>query len=148
VPERACRVDWVAGASLMVRREVFDAIGPLDEGYFMYFEEVAFCLKAARAGWPCWYVPTSRIVHLVGQSSGVTRAGDERKRLPPYWFEARRRYFLSNYGRARTLAADLLYTAGYSASQLRRLIGRKPAEGPRHLFRDFIRHNFLPARLR
>ena len=51
-----------------------DAVGLLDEGYFMYFEEVDFCLKAARAGWPCWYVPSSRVVHLVGQSSGVTRA--------------------------------------------------------------------------
>jgi GT2 family glycosyltransferase len=148
VPDRACRVDWVAGASLMVRREVFGAIGLLDEGYFMYFEEVDFCLKAGRAGWPCWYVPASRVVHLVGQSSGVTRAGDERKRLPSYWFEARRRFFLSNYGRARTLTANLLYTVGYSTSRLRRLVRRKPDQDPRWMLWDFIRYNFLTLRSR
>ena len=41
---------------MIVRREVFKQIGLLDEGYFMYFEEVDFCLRAHRSGWPCWYV--------------------------------------------------------------------------------------------
>ena len=52
VPQGAepVRTDWVAGASMIVRREVFEAIGLLDDGYFMYFEEVDFCLRAARAG--------------------------------------------------------------------------------------------------
>ena len=72
---------------MIIRREVFEAIGLMDEGYFMYFEEVDFCHRARRAGWPCWYVPAARVVHLVGQSSGVTdprRAA--RKRRPGYWF--------------------------------------------------------------
>ena len=69
VPDGEVPTDWVAGASLMVRREVFDAVGLLDEGYFMYFEEVDFCLKAARAGWPCWYVPGPR-----GSSTSSARA--------------------------------------------------------------------------
>ena len=43
----------------------------MDEGYFLYFEEVDFCLRAHRAGWPCWYVPQSRIMHIGGQSTGV-----------------------------------------------------------------------------
>src|SRR5262249_25421828 len=49
--------DWVAGASMMIRRAVFRDIGLLDDGYFLYFEEVDFCLRARRAGWSCWYVP-------------------------------------------------------------------------------------------
>ena len=44
--------DWVAGASLMIRREVFETIGLMDEGYFLYYEEVDFCRRAHRAGWP------------------------------------------------------------------------------------------------
>src|SRR5581483_2647948 len=48
----ACPTDWIAGASFMIRPEVFDAIGLMDEAYFMYFEEVDFCLRARRAGWP------------------------------------------------------------------------------------------------
>ena len=72
IPEEPGPVDWVAGASMIIRRQVFESIGLLDEGYFMYFEEVDFCRRARRAGWPCWYAPSSRVVHLVGQSSGVT----------------------------------------------------------------------------
>ena len=50
VPEEPSPVDWVAGASLIVRREVFDTIGLLDEGYFMYFEEVDFGLRWVLGG--------------------------------------------------------------------------------------------------
>jgi len=138
--------DWVAGFSLMVRREVFEAVGLLDEGYFMYFEEVDFCLRAARAGWPCWYVPGSRVVHLVGQSSGVTREEDKRKRRPRYWFEARRRFFLNNHGLARTLAADATHALAFASFRVRRAIQRKPDEDPRWMLWDFIRYNFLPVK--
>ena len=56
IADSSHQTQWVAGASMMIRREVFDAIGLLDENYFMYFEEVDFCLRAYRAGWTCWYV--------------------------------------------------------------------------------------------
>ncbi len=71
-PTSATQVDWVAGASLCVRREVFDTIGLLDDNYFLYYEETDFCLRAARAGFSCWYEPKSRVTHFVGQSTGVT----------------------------------------------------------------------------
>src|SRR5204863_2390861 len=105
--------DWVAGASMIVRKAVFDAIGLMDDEYFMYFEEVDFCLRARRAGWPCWYVPASRVVHLVGQTSGVTDTRQVTKRRPKYWFDSRRRYFLVNHGAVKTALADLVWTAGY-----------------------------------
>jgi GT2 family glycosyltransferase len=146
VPEGPVPIDWVAGACLMIRREVFTAIGLLDEGYFMYFEEVDFCHRARRAGWPCWYVPAARVVHLVGQSSGVTNPSAARLRRPPYWFCARRRYFLGNYGRARTLMANLAWSLGYASYRLRRLVQRKPDTDAEWLLWDFIRFNFLLAR--
>ena len=71
VVDHPCETDWVAGASMIVRREVFDQIGLLDEGFFTYFDDIDFCFNAKKHGWPTWYVPESRIVHLVGQSSGV-----------------------------------------------------------------------------
>ncbi|MDB5349039.1 MAG: glycosyl transferase family 2 [Planctomycetota bacterium] len=146
VPVEPCEVDWVAGASLIVRREVFEQIGLLDEGYFMYFEEVDFCRRARLAGRPCWYVPDSRVVHLVGQSSGVTDRKAVPRRRPAYWFEARRRYFLSHLGRARTVLADLAWSAGYASYLLRRRFRSTPEAEPPHLLRDFLRHNFLPTR--
>ena len=60
----------VPGASLMVRREVIDRLGGMDEGYFLYYEETDFCRKVKRAGYDVWYVPDSRVMHLVGQSTG------------------------------------------------------------------------------
>lgn len=136
-------IDWVAGASMMVRREVFEAIGLLDEGYFLYFEETDFCLRAQRAGWPCWYAPRSRVAHLVGKSSGVTDLRSAPKRRPRYWFESRRRYFVKNHGRAYTLLADLAWAIGFATYRLRARLQRKPDTSPPHLWTDFVRFNFL-----
>jgi N-acetylglucosaminyl-diphospho-decaprenol L-rhamnosyltransferase len=146
VPDGECQVDWVAGASLMVRRQVFEAVGLLDEGYFMYFEEVDFCFKAFRCGWPCWYVPGSRVVHLVGQSSGLTKEGEQQKRRPRYWFDARKRFFVANHGRAKAVLADMTYTLAFAAFRVRRLIQRKPDTDPRWMLWDFFRYNFLPVK--
>lgn len=139
-------VDWVAGASLMIRREVFDQVGQLDDRFFMYFEEVDFCRRARAGGWACWYVPESRVVHLVGQSSDVTSASGATKRRPRYWFEARKRYFLTHHGRARTLVANLVHIAAFASYRVRRRIQRKPDGDPKLLLWDLVRYNFLPAR--
>ena len=110
----------------------------MDEAYFLYFEEVDFTLSAAQAGWPCWYVPASRVVHLVGQASGVTDPHQQRRRRPAYWFESRRRYMLKHHGPARAALADLLFVIGRFSWHARRMIQRKPDDTPEHLLRDFL----------
>ena len=142
VPAQSVPTDWVAGASMMIRREVFESIGLLDEGYFMYFEEVDFCLRARRAGWPCWYVPGSRVVHLVGQASGVTDVKRARKRRPAYWFASRRRFFMQNFGRGRAWIANLAWAGGFSTYAVRRALQRKPNTDPAWLLWDFVRYSF------
>ncbi len=137
--------DWVAGASMLVRPAVFDAIGLMDDDYFLYFEEVDFCLRARRAGWPCWYVPASHVVHLVGQASGVTDTKKPARRMPPYWFASRRRYFRRNHGWFYELFANLAWTVGFSFWRLRRWVQRKPDRDPPRFLWDFIRFNFLPG---
>ena len=57
---------------MIIRREVFEDIGVLDEGYYTHYEDVDFCFNARKAGWAVWYVPDSRVTHLVGQSTGLT----------------------------------------------------------------------------
>jgi GT2 family glycosyltransferase len=131
---------------MMIRRAVFDRIGLLDEQYFMYYEEVDFCLRARRAGWPCWYDPASRVVHLVGQSSGVTDEKKPKKRRPAYWFASRRRYFLLHFGRLRTLLADSFWVIGHTIYKATVPARRVPANDPEHLLGDFVRYNFLGAR--
>jgi hypothetical protein len=128
---------------MMIRREVLDAVGALDERYFMYYEEVDFTLRARRAGWTCWYVPASRVIHLAGRSSGVTDPRQVRRRRPGYWFESRRRYMLTHLGRRGALLADLAFAVGHMASLARCAVERRPSETPERFLRDFTRHSAL-----
>ena len=142
-PEKDKRTtcDWLPGASLMIRREVFETIGLLDEGFFMYFEEVDFCQRAIKAGFTVGYEPRSRVIHLVGQASGVTAYQPAvRKRRPVYWFESRGRYFLRHFGKIGFFAANLAWLTGhliYGATT--RLRGR-PSQDPPYFIRDFLKH--------
>ena len=61
-------VGWVTGACLMVRREAADETGLLDDHMFMCFEDLDWCLRLRRRGWKVVYRPSSRVVHLDGQS--------------------------------------------------------------------------------
>ncbi|MFI4860293.1 MAG: glycosyltransferase family 2 protein [Phycisphaerales bacterium JB063] len=145
-PSQAQPCDWVSGASMMVRRAVFDEVGLLDDGFFMYYEELDFIRRAADRGWPCWYVPESRVVHLVGQASGVTDLKKPQKRRPAYWFEARSRYFRRHHGVVGKLCIDLGWVAGRVFFKLMNALRRKPTNDPPKLVHDYIRHNLLPGR--
>ena len=136
VRDEAHRTDWVGGASLMVRREVIERVGPLDDGYFMYYEEVELCRRAARDGWACWYVPTSRVVHLVGQASGVVQG--QPKRRPGYWFDSRRRYFVTQFGRGGAIAADLAWIVATPLHHAWRVARGRPPTHPERFVRDLI----------
>lgn len=140
VPER---VDWLPGASMMVRREVFEKIGLMDEDYFLYFEETDFCLQAARADFETWYVPASRVRHIAGQSTGVTGKQNVARRLPGYWFESRTRYFVKNHGRLYGGVTDLARALGFLSWRARRALQRKPDEDPPKFLGDLLAHSAL-----
>ena len=137
----ASRVEWVSGASLMIRRAVFDSIGLLDEGYFLYFEEVDFAQRAAKAGWQCWIEPRSQVVHYQARATGLEGPRSTERPRPTYWFESRRRYFIKHHGRAYAMAADALWAAAYLSWRARRILQRKADPDPPNLLRDFIRHS-------
>ncbi len=139
----AAEVDWLPGASLLVRRQVFETIGLMDEGYFLYFEETDFCLAAQRAGWQTWYVPQSQVKHFVGQSTGVSGHHAAVNRRPQYWFDSRRRYWVKNHGRLYSAVTDVVWALAYGTWRLRALIQRKPQEYPPHFFSDFVRNSAL-----
>ena len=60
--------DWVSGACLLVRRSAAEAVGLLDERFFMYTEDVDFCASVRARGWTVRFTPTAEIVHLGGRS--------------------------------------------------------------------------------
>lgn len=135
-------VDWVGGASMLIRREVFEQVGLLDEGYFLYYEETDFCLRARRAGWACWYVPSSVVTHLEGHTSGIVPNAAGRGRRARYWFESRHRYFRKNHGWATALLADVAWTVGLSIARVRDWVKRERNDPPWLLW-DSIRYAML-----
>lgn len=120
VRSAAHECDWVSGASMIIRREVIAGVGPMDEGYFLYFEEVDFCCRARASGWSVWYVPQSRVLHLEGASTGIRVAA---KRRAAYWYDSRRRFFVKHHGIGGLLLADLLWVAGRLSFLLRCALG-------------------------
>lgn len=64
------KTGFISGCCFMVKQEVFEKIGLLDDAYFMYLEDVDFCVRAKRAGYELWLVPQSFIWHKNAQSSG------------------------------------------------------------------------------
>lgn len=119
--------DWVSGAFIMIRREVLETVGLLDEGYFLYFEEVDYCWRVKKAGWQVWSVPTAAVTHLEGQSTGANRRATRRA---GYWYASRRRCLCGAYGWVGLAAADLLWCVGKAMFALRRPIQRKVDEDP------------------
>jgi GT2 family glycosyltransferase len=137
------RVDWMAGCSLLVRDGLFRRVGLFDEVFFLYFEETDLCLRAARAGLGCAYVPESQVVHLGSVSTGMK----EWNEYPDYWYDSRFYYFAVNYGRAYAMAAMASHWAGAFLFWMRcTLTGKRRGLPPRYL-RRLLGHD-LRAMLR
>ena len=62
-------VDWVSGACMVVRRDAIDQVGPLDQRFFLYWEDADWCKRMRAKGWKVVYFPVPRVVHYVGASS-------------------------------------------------------------------------------
>jgi Predicted glycosyltransferases len=137
------QVDWLAGASMMIRRDVFENIGLMDEGYFLYYEETDFCLQARKAGLTCWYVPNSKVMHIAGGSTGVTARDGVPKRQPQYVFDSRRRYFVKNHGWVYAVMTDSAFCLGLAVAQLRSWLQRNPRRWPPNLLWDSLKNHSL-----
>jgi N-acetylglucosaminyl-diphospho-decaprenol L-rhamnosyltransferase len=86
------RVDLAIGAALAIRRSMIAEIGPFDERFFLYHEEVDFARRAADAGWETWFVPASEAVHE-GQGSAKGQYSVEARKQ-----RSRRKYWIKHHG--------------------------------------------------
>ncbi len=75
--EEPIEVAWVSGACMLVRREVIEQVGLLDEGFFLYFEDNDWCLRMRKAGWRIVYDPRFAVVHVGGASASDRRQARE-----------------------------------------------------------------------
>ena len=116
--------EWTSFACVLIRRQVFEDIGLLDEGFFMYFEDVDFCKRAAQKGWGIVHNPAARVVHLRGGSSPVKSQTAKRKRLPRYFYESRARYYYKNFGQFGLFRANMFWYLGWLISMIRKVCNR------------------------
>jgi GT2 family glycosyltransferase len=137
-------VDWVCGAVMLLRRRAIEEIGPFDEAFFMYAEEVDWCYRARQRGWSVLYVPEARIVHLI---AGSYARAPMRRREQIY--RSKWLYLRKNSGLVPALAfraavhlASFLKLAGWAIAEVcsfgpRRDHARRNVESYRYLLANF-----------
>lgn len=139
IPASVSEVDWLAGASMLLRRVMLDKIGLFDEQFFLYFEETDLCRRAKLAGWPTVYVPGSKVAHVGSATTGMK---DLARRMPRFWFDSRRHYFTKNHGLAYFWLANAGQIVGGGILRARRFLfgsrGRRPM--PSRFLRDLVSH--------
>lgn len=117
--------EWTSFACVMVSAALIEDIGLMDDGYFLYYEDVDYCRMARDRGWKIINNPAARVVHLRGGSSDVKKNIERKSRLPRYYYASRTRYFAKHYGRAGLATANLLWLAGRSIAFVRECLGKK-----------------------
>ena len=102
-------VDWLTGACIMVPRLTFELVGGMDEGYFMYSEELDWCRRIKESGRRVVYYPAAQVIHHVGKSSeqAVTARHINFNR-------AKLRYFRKYHGRFMAAGLRVFLLAGYA----------------------------------
>ncbi len=138
IPEQSVDVDWLAGASVVMRVSMLKEIDLFDETFFLYFEETDLLLRARRAGWKTRYILESKVAHVGSASTGMK--GWER--VPGYWLDSRRHYFIKNHGRLYFYFATLLRVLGGLSFRFRCVIQRKEQVDPKNFFKDMVSHVF------
>jgi GT2 family glycosyltransferase/serine acetyltransferase len=141
---QTCETDWISGASMLVRRAVFEEIGGFDEGFFLYFEEVDFCRRARRAGWKSWTVADAPITHIGSVSTGME---DRARPVPGYWFDSRERYFLKHHGRVYATLADVSFLAGVALRRAKHAVLRRRGNERPGLVGGFLRGSVRNLRM-
>lgn len=96
-------VDWISGCAILVRQEVIERLGMLDERFFIYYEETEWCLRASRGGWQIMHVPQAKIWH-----KGVQRNYDPKPSVTYYF--TRNRFLMLAKHRASPLVWGVTWT--------------------------------------
>lgn len=91
------QVDAVSGAAMFIRRQVVEDVGLLDERFFMYAEDIDYCLRAKNRGWQVVYFPKAQIVHFKGSSG--TRSPDQnlKSQTRTHFYITMKQYFHKHY---------------------------------------------------
>jgi N-acetylglucosaminyl-diphospho-decaprenol L-rhamnosyltransferase len=130
-------VDWVPGASLLIRRSVLEQVGLFDETFFLYFEETDLCRRIRAAGHRIAFVKDSVVVHLIGATTGTKNL---HRRTPGYLLDSHRHYWTKHHGRAGYLAASVVRMVGMASYEVRRKLQNKPQRDYDNALSDTLRY--------
>ena len=140
--EPSRRVDYVAGACLLMPRAALERVGPLDERFFLYFEETDWCRRAKDAGLAVWYCAECEVVHLEGRAAATVSDFSLRQ------FQHSYRLFLRKHdGRGRELETRLAQACEYGLKGLLRRLAALRGGPAREANRALARQYGARARL-
>jgi GT2 family glycosyltransferase len=114
-------VDWVSGACMIVKRDAYEAVGGMDEGFFLYWEDADFCRRLTRAGWRVAYVPAYAVQHTGGASSRHARDASVAA-----FHDSAYRLFRKHAGYPAKLLSPFVYLALHARlAVMRRIVARR-----------------------
>lgn len=114
--EGPCEADWIAGSFMLVRREVYEGVGGMDESYWMYSEDTDWCYRIKQSGWKIYYLPHVPVVHVSGASAGHRAA-----EMMAQMYTSKVRFFAKHFGqreaRRLRLVLKLIFMLRESATR-------------------------------
>jgi GT2 family glycosyltransferase len=125
MPPNPEKIGWASFACILLRNDMIRDVGNMDEGYFLYFEDVEYCWRATRRGWSIAYVPDARTLHYQGGSGPVTDLARRKDRLPAYYYASRTRILYQIHGRLGPITANLFWYIGRLVANMRALFWKK-----------------------
>lgn len=137
-------VDWVAGASMLMRLSSVREAGFFDPDFFLYYEEVELMRRLKRAGYRTLYVPQARVTHIAGAATDVSSHDPRPKRQPAYVYHSWRMYFQKAHGRGYALLAAVLKMPAALGNMLLSRLRRRPSGQPIGFYRDHWRYVVRP----
>lgn len=134
---------WVTGAGFFFSQAVQQRIGFMDEGYFLYYEELDYMRHAGRRGIPVISVPEARIVHLAGSSTGIVGGQSRTRPMPIYWYQSWHRYFFKSHSAPYALLCGASWIAGRMIDRALGLVIRHRRGEDGHSIGRFFKHALL-----
>lgn len=115
---------WVSFAAVLIRREAIEKAGPMDDGFFLYYEDCDYCRRITAQGYEIASAPSAAFMHDPGGTTKLSVRETALERLPAYYYASRSRYFRKYYGPAGPFFANCAWLMGRAVAKMRGLFGR------------------------
>lgn len=131
---RAASVDHLMAAAFMIRREAYEKVGPLDEQFAIYYNDMDWCFRAKTTGWSIWYLPDAEVIHYLGKTVGTI---NRQFAFFDMLYNNVLLFYQKHYGRGTVVAYRLLMVAGFAMRACGWTVAAllRPSEGTRHMRR-------------